>query len=79
MELDKDGKPITPKKEEGSKPSPQESEAELEKRIKDNQSYATKARQGEIEAYRLLVETDSKAIEKIKDEKIKQKILEDKW
>lgn len=71
---------ITPQNNEnGQDPSSQVAIVDVEKRLKDTQAYATKARQNEINAYKLLVETNPIAITKIEDEKIKEKILQENW
>jgi len=52
---------------------------DFEKRYKDTQASFTKAQNDKIEMAKMLVEADPANIEKITDEKIKGKILEEKW
>lgn len=52
---------------------------EFEQRYKDTQASFTKAQQDKIEMAKLLVETDPKNVERIPDEKIRNKVLQEKW
>ena len=71
---------ITPEEIEVAKnASPQEIQEAIEKRLKDTQAFATKSRQGEINAYKALVEENPQNLRKIPDEKILEKVLEEKW
>ena len=80
MEFDKDGNPITPKQpENGQDPSSQTSGVDYEQRFKDTQSAFTKERQGKIALANRLVEKDPAEIANIDDDKIKEKILQEKW
>ena len=51
----------------------------FEQRYKDTQSAFTKAQQEKIEMARMLVETDPANIRKIADEKVRNKIIQEKW
>lgn len=50
-----------------------------EQMIKDNQSAFTKANQQQIEIAKMLVEQNPANVEKIPDEKVRKKVLQDKW
>ena len=51
----------------------------LEKRFKDTQASFTKAQQSQIEMAKMLVEQDPNNVDKIPDEKVRTKVLQEKW
>lgn len=52
---------------------------DFEKRFKDTQASFTKAQQDKVEMAKMLVEADPKNVEKIPDEKIRAKVLQENW
>jgi len=85
MEFDKDGNPITPNndsddsKNPNGNPSGENWNSDWEKRFKDTQASFTKANQERIDMAKLLVDSDPINITKISDEKIRNKIISEKY
>lgn len=88
MEFDANGNPIvTPNNtstddQTGANQIPGddgENGSDWEKRYKDTQAFATKAQQDKINMAKMLVEQNPANIERIEDEKVRKKILQDRW
>jgi hypothetical protein len=59
--------------------TPENNPEDWEKRFKDTQASFTQAQQEKYELARLLVDADAKNVEKIPDEKVMKKVLQEKW
>ncbi len=65
--------------EEANNKEESNDESGFEQRFKDTQASYTKAQQAQIEMAKMLVEQDASNVERIPDEKVKRKVLQEKW
>lgn len=73
-------KKITPEEQaQIDKTTPDTNPEDWEKRFKDTQASFTQAQQEKYELARLLVDENPKNVEKIPDEKVMKKVLQEKW
>ena len=88
MELDKNWNPITPSEntpddiQPSANDAPENSEEkkeDWEKRFKDTQASFTKDQLTKLAMAKMLVDTDPSKVESIPDDKIKAKVLQEKW